>query len=92
MDSKHYLEEINSFFKSTGYPEPFEKSQQLLWEYSAVHKKETPKSSYSQKNRREIIDSIQEEVNAFDFDTETKNKENLVSQLIENIRKRINNG
>ena len=92
MDSKHYLEEINSFFKSTGYPEPFEKSQQLLWEYSAVQKKDSPKSSYSQKNRREIIESIQEEVNAFDFDTDTKNKENLVSQLIENIRKRINNG
>ncbi len=92
MDSKNYLDEINSFFKSTGYPEPFEKTQQLLWEYSAVNKKESPKASYTQKNRREIIESIQEEVNAFDFDTDTKNKENLVSQLIENIRKRINNG
>ena len=91
MESTQYLDEINSFFKSSGYPEPFEKSQQLLWEYSALNKRESPKSAYTQKNRREIIESIQEETNAFDFDTNVKNKNNLVSQLVENIRKRINN-
>ncbi|MCE7738190.1 MAG: hypothetical protein GPJ50_02325 [Candidatus Heimdallarchaeota archaeon] len=91
MESNEYLDEINSFFKSTGYPEPFEKSQQLLWEYSALNKKESPKSAYTQKSRREIIESIQEETNAFDFDTNMKNKDNLISQLVENIRKRINN-
>ena len=91
MESTQYLDEINSFFKSTGYPEPFEKSQQLLWEYSALNKKESPKSAYTQKSRREIIESIQEETDAFDFDTNVKNKDNLVSQLVENIRKRINN-
>ncbi|MCE7749124.1 MAG: hypothetical protein GPJ51_12045 [Candidatus Heimdallarchaeota archaeon] len=91
MESTQYLDEINSFFKSSGYPEPFEKSQQLLWEYSAINKRESPKSAYTQKNRREIIESIQEETNAFDFDTNVKNKNNLVSQLVENIRKRINN-
>lgn len=91
MESTQYLDEINSFFKSSGYPEPFEKSQQLLWEYSALNKRESPKSAYTQKSRREIIESIQEETNAFDFDTNVKNKDNLVSQLVENIRKRINN-
>jgi len=91
MESKKYLDEVNSFFKSTGYPEPFEKSQQLLWEYSALKKKESPKSAYTQKSRREIIESIQEETKAFDFDTNMKNKDNLVSQLVENIRKRVNN-
>lgn len=91
MESTQYLDEINSFFKSSGYPEPFEKSQQLLWEYSALNKRESPKSAYTQKSRREIIESIQEETNAFDFDTNVKNKDNLVSQLVENIRNRINN-
>ncbi|MHA1200149.1 MAG: hypothetical protein ACTSQF_12540 [Candidatus Heimdallarchaeaceae archaeon] len=91
MKSEDYLDEINTFFKSTGYPEPYEKAQQLLWEYSVVDKKGSPKSTYTKKNRREIIESIQKETDVFDFDTSSKNKDSLVGQLKDNIRKRINN-
>ncbi len=91
MKSEEYLDEINTFFKSTGYPEPYEEAQQLLWEYSIVDKKDSSKSSYTQKNRREIVESIQKETDVFDFDTSAKNKDSLVNQLKNNIRKRINN-
>ncbi|MCE7741144.1 MAG: hypothetical protein GOP50_01675 [Candidatus Heimdallarchaeota archaeon] len=91
MKSEDYLDEINTFFKSTGYPEPYEKAQQLLWEYSVVDKKDSPKSTYTKKNRRKIIESIQKETDGFDFDTSSKSKNSLVGQLKDSIRKRINN-
>jgi len=91
MKSEEYLDEINSFFKSSGYPEPYEKAQQLLWEYSVVEKESSVKSAYTMRNRREIIESIQQETSEFDFDTNSKSKNNLVGQLKDSIRKRINN-
>ncbi len=90
MKSEEYLDEINTFFKSTGYPEPYEKAQQLLWEYSVVDKKSSSKPAYT-KNRREIIESIQKETDVFNFDTKSKNKDSLVGQLKDSIRKRIHN-
>ena len=91
MNSEDYLDEINTFFKSTGYPEPFEKAQQLIWEYSIVDQKDSSESTYIQKNRREIVESIQKETDVFDFDTKTKGKDSFVKQLKDSIRKRINN-
>ena len=92
MKSEEYLDEISTFFKSTGYPEPYGKSQQLLWEYSVIDRngKSKEKPVYIMKNRREIIESIQEETEGFDFDTTSDNKDSLVGQLKESIRKRIN--
>ena len=91
MKPEEYLDEINSFFKSSGYPEPYEKTQQLLWEYSVVEKESSAKSAYTARNRREIIESIQQETGEFDFDTSSKSKDSLVGQLKDSIRKRISN-
>ncbi len=92
LDRDIYLEEIRSFFNNSGLPEPFEQSQKLLWEYSVNSKNDDVTSSFSQKNRREIIESIKEEKDSFVFELNDKRKDNLVKQLIESIRKRINNG
>ena len=92
LDRDIYLEEIKSFFNNSGLPEPFEQSQKLLWEYSLNSKNDDVSTSFSQKSRREIIESIKEEENSFVFDLNDKSKDNLVKQLIESIRKRIKHG
>ncbi|MBY9001779.1 MAG: hypothetical protein KGD64_12750 [Candidatus Heimdallarchaeota archaeon] len=92
MDPEEYLEQINSFFKTAGLPEPFEKSQQLLWEYSVLNKNNESISPDSQIRRREVIESIQEENSAFDFDLSKKDKGGLVGQLIESIKIKIQKG
>jgi hypothetical protein len=91
LDSEDYLEEVNQFFEETGYPEPFEKSKQLLWEYSEKKKEKEQKELSTYLERREIIESIQEENESFEFDVEDKKKDSLVSQLIHSIRKKIKN-
>ena len=90
LNSEKYLEEINKFFKETGYPEPFEKSKQLLWEYKEKKKEKETKELSTYLERREIIESIQEENESFVFDLENSGKDSLVSQLIHSIRKKIN--
>ncbi|MCG3220158.1 MAG: hypothetical protein H7641_02155 [Candidatus Heimdallarchaeota archaeon] len=91
MDSEKYLEEVNIFFEEVGYPEPFEKSKQLLWEYTSKTKEKEKKALSTYLERREIIESIQEESESFEFDLEGKSKDSLVSQLIQTIRKKIKN-
>ncbi|NPD90252.1 MAG: hypothetical protein HGN29_16190 [Asgard group archaeon] len=89
MDSEKYLDEVSSFFEEAGYPRPFERSKQLLWEYTSKKKEKKHPSSYG--DRRGIIESIQEESGSFEFDLEGKGKDSLVSQLIQSIRKKIKN-
>jgi len=91
MDTEKYLEEVKDFFENSSIPEPFEKSKQLLWEYSALDQADSKKNPV-RKNRREIIESIQEESQSFDFDLDDKSKDNFVEQLIKRIKKRINKG
>jgi hypothetical protein len=91
MDSEEYLEQINTFFKTAGLPEPFEKSQQLLWEHSVLNKKGNYAAPYVAIKRREIIESIQEENAAFCFDMD-KSKGGLIGQLIESIKKKMKRG
>ena len=92
MNIDDYLEEINSFFKSTGIPEPFEKSLQLLWEYSMLEESRSNKASEQlKKKKKEIIESIQEESDSYVFDFKDKKKDSIINQLILKIRKRINN-
>ncbi len=91
IDSEEYLEQINTFFKAAGLPEPFEKSQQLLWEHSVLNKKGNYAAPYVAIKRREIIESIQEENAAFCFDMD-KSKGGLVGQLIESIKKKMKRG
>ncbi len=92
MDSEKYLEQINTFFKAAGLPEPFKKSQQLLWEHSVLDKKGNYASPYLNTKRREIIESIQEENAVFSFDLDDKSKGGLVGQLIESIKKKMKRG
>ncbi|MHA1955173.1 MAG: hypothetical protein ACW96U_14635, partial [Candidatus Heimdallarchaeaceae archaeon] len=91
MDSEKYLEEVNTFFEDAGYPKPFEKTKQLLWEYNTKKEKKEKKELSTYLERREIIESIQEESESFEFDIESKSKDSLVSQLIRTIRKKISN-
>jgi hypothetical protein len=92
LDREIYLEEIRSFFNSSGLPEPFKQSQKLLWGYSLNSKNDEVTSSFSKKSRGEIIESIKKENDNFVFDLDDKSKDNLVKQLIESIRKRIKHG
>ncbi|MCK4253414.1 MAG: hypothetical protein KAX32_03030, partial [Candidatus Heimdallarchaeota archaeon] len=92
MDSEEYLEQINTFFKTAGLPEPFEKAQQLLWEHSVLNKKGNYAAPYLITKRREIIESIQEENAAFCFDLDDKSKGGLVGQLIKSIKKKMKRG
>ncbi|MHA2358337.1 MAG: hypothetical protein ACXABK_06180, partial [Candidatus Heimdallarchaeaceae archaeon] len=88
IDSKIYLEEVKEFFEALEIPDPFEKSKQLLWEYSVKNQSDMKVTS-SRIKQREIIESIHEESQSFDFDLEDKSKDSLVGQLIKRIKKRI---
>jgi hypothetical protein len=91
MNSEEYLKEVNLFFKDLNYSEPFGRSRRLLWEYKGRIKEKEKNKLSTNLVRREIIESILEENENLEFDSENPEKDSLVSQLIHNIRKKIKN-
>ncbi len=89
MEAEEYLENVNSFFQQAAVPEPFEKTFQLLWEYSILTKNESLSSKKLIEARRKIIESIQQENKSFDFDLDEGERNSFVKQLITSIREKM---